>query len=145
MNRTWLRIQSNIHRIVYQISGGRVGSYFGAPTLLLTTIGRKSGLPRTTPLFYLEDGQKWAVVASNAGSDQDPAWWLNLQSNPSAQVQIREKQFEVEAYIAQPEVKDRLWSKFVDLFSGYETHQSATERNMPVVILERVPTSEKGD
>lgn len=136
MNRTWLYIRSNIHRIVYQVTNGRIGSHFGAPTLLITTIGRKSGQPRTNPLFYLEDGQNWVVVASNAGSDKHPAWWLNLQSNPSAQIQIRENQYKATAHTATKEEKDRLWPQLLKLFSNYDDYQQMTEREIPVVILE---------
>lgn len=137
MNRTWLKIQSRIHQFVYRLSGGKIGSYFGAETLLLTTIGRKSGQSRTTPLYYVEDSQNWAVVASNAGSEKHPAWFLNLQASPSAKIQIREKQFDVKIQIAQQEERDRLWSQFVDIFAGYQTYQDETEREMPIVILER--------
>lgn len=136
MNRTWLKIQSRIHQFVYRLSGGKIGSYFGAETLLLTTIGRKSEQARTTPLYYVEDTHQWAVVASNAGSEKHPAWFLNLQASPFAKIQIREKQFDVKIQIAQLEDRDRLWSQFVDIFAGYQTYQDETEREMPIVILE---------
>lgn len=135
MNRTWLKIQSKIHQFVYRISDGKIGSYFGAPTLLLTTTGRKSGQSRTTPLYYVEDANQWAVVASNAGSEHHPAWFLNLQAMPSAKIQIREKQFDVQFRVANKEERDRLWSQFVDIFAGYQTYQNETEREMPIVIL----------
>lgn len=135
MTRTWLKIQSRIHQFVYRISDGKIGSYFGAPTLLLTTIGRKSGQSRTTPLYYVEDDNQWAVVASNAGSEHHPAWLLNLQATPSAKIQIREKQFDVQFRVANIEEHDRLWSQFVDIFAGYQTYQDETEREMPIVIL----------
>ncbi len=136
INRTWLRIQSNIHRIIYQVSNGRIGSQFGAPVLLITTIGRKSGQPRTNPLFYLEDGENWVVVASNAGSDNHPAWWLNLLANPSAQIQIEERHYQVTAYAVTKEEKDRLWPRLLNLFSGYDDYQQMTERVVPVTMLE---------
>lgn len=136
MNRTWLRIQSNIHRIIYQVTNGRIGSQFGAPAVLITTIGRKSGQPRTNPLFYLEDGENWVVVASNAGSDNDPAWWLNLQANPAAQLQIKESQHKVTAHAATKEEKARLWPQLLNLFSGYDDYQQMTDREIPVAILE---------
>lgn len=136
MNRTWLRIQSNIHRIIYQVTNGRIGSQFGAPALLITTIGRKSHQPRTNPLFYLEDGQHWIVVASNAGSDKHPAWWLNLQANSSAQIRIKDKQYKVTARAATKEEQDRLWPRLLNLFSGYADYQQMTGRDIPVVILE---------
>lgn len=137
MNRSWLRIQSNIHRLLYQATNGRIGSQFGAPVLLITTVGRKSGQPRTNPLFYLEDGQNWAVVASNAGSDRHPAWWLNLQANPHATIQIDGSKYQVTARPATKEEQELLWPQLVHLFSGYDDYQRMTEREIPVVILER--------
>jgi len=137
MNRTWLKIQSTVHQFVYRISGGKIGSYFGAPTLLLTTLGRKSGLERSTPLYYVEDGQGWAVMASNAGSDNHPAWFLNLQANSSAKIQIRDEKFDVKACVAGSDDKARLWAEFLELFTGYETYQQMTDRDIPIVILQR--------
>jgi len=136
MNRRWLKIQSRVHQFVYRISGGKIGSYFGAPTLLLTTIGRKSGQSRTTPLYYLEEDNHWAVLASNAGSEQHPAWYHNLKATPSAKVQIRDKQFDVNVRVADADDRDRLWSQFLEIFAGYESYQAETNREMPIVILE---------
>lgn len=137
MNRTWLRIQSRLHSFIYRITNGRFGSQFGAPVLLITTIGRKSAKPRTNPLYYLEDGPNWSVVASNAGSDQHPAWWLNLLANPVAHMQVKEKRYQVIGREATKEEKDRLWPGFLRLFSGYDTYQQMTGRAFPVVILEQ--------
>lgn len=136
MNRTWLSIQSNMHKIIYQVTNGRIGSQFGAPALLITTIGRKSGRPRTNPLFYLEDGQNWVVVASNAGSDNDPAWWLNLQANPSAQIQIKDQQHKITARAATKEEKAHLWPQLLNLFAGYADYQKMTNREIAVVLLQ---------
>ena len=136
MNRTWLKIQSKVHQFLYRISGGKIGSYFGAPTLLLTTTGRKSGKQRTTPLYYVDDNNRWAVVASNAGSENHPAWYLNLQKTPSAKVQISEKQYDVNARVANEDERDRLWTQFLEIFAGYETYQEQTNREMPIILLE---------
>ena len=113
----------------------------GAPVLLLTTTGRKSGQPRTTPLFYLNDNNRWAVVASNAGSDKDPAWWLNLQSKPSAKIQIGNNTYSVIGRKATEEEYTELWPRLVALFSGYADYQAQTTRPMPVVVLETASRS----
>ncbi len=136
MNRTWLRIQSNIHRILYQLTNGRIGSEFGAPALLITTIGRKSDQLRTNPLFYLEDGQNWVVVASNAGSDNAPA----LKANPEAKIQVKDNQHRVTARAVTKAEKVRLWPQLLDLFSGYADYQQMTAREIPIILL--VPNEE---
>lgn len=137
MNRTWLKLQSAIHRRVYQISGGKIGSYFGAPTLLLTTIGRKSQKARTTPLFYLEHGEDWIVTATNAGSDKPPAWWLNLQANPSAHIQVKGDQFDVSIGLIKEDERATIWESFVELFAGYADYQNQTNREFPIIRLSR--------
>ena len=137
MNRGFLRWQSHIHQWLYRRTGGRIGGNMGAPVLLLTTTGRKSGQLRTTPLFYLVDGNQWAVVASNAGSDKDPAWWLNLQSQPEAKVQIVNKTYSVRGRQATKEECAELWPHLVALFSGYADYQAQTTRQIPVVVLEK--------
>ena len=135
--RLLIRLFSLIHRVVYRLSGGRIGSQVvGAPVLLLTTKGRKSGKARTTPLLYLEEGANWVVAGSNAGDDQDPAWWLNLKAHPAATVQIRDTVKQVRAREASQEEKRLLWHRFVDMYSDYEVYQQRTVRKIPVVILE---------
>jgi len=75
--------------------------------LLLTTIGRKSSKKRTTPVLYIEDGENLVLVASNAGKDRDPFWWMNLKDDPSAAVQVRGRTLDVRAAQATPEEKSR--------------------------------------
>ncbi len=105
--------------------------------LLLTTVGRKSGRSRTTPLLYLEERSNWVIVGSNAGDDRHPAWWLNLQANPVATIQIRGARMRVRARKASGQEKNDLWPRFVNLHSGYQTYQQRTKRDIPLVILER--------
>ena len=112
--------------------GGRVR---GAPVLLLTTVGRKSGNRRTTPLLYLEDGENLVLVASYGGRDQDPAWFTNLKQNPVVEVQIRGEKRTMRAEQASWEEKGKLWSLLTGVYHQYEDYQRKTKREIPVVIL----------
>jgi deazaflavin-dependent oxidoreductase (nitroreductase family) len=106
------------------------------PVLLLTTTGRRSGKLRTTPLLYVRDGEAIVVVASNGGSDSFPAWWLNLQSKPQAEVEIRGTRTRVTARKASSAERARLWPKFTSGYPGYAKYATKTAREIPVVILE---------
>ena len=135
--RFLIRLFSLIHRVVYRLSGGRVGSQIvGAPVLLLTSKGRKSDKTRTTPLLYLDEGRNWIVAGSNAGDDRHPAWWFNLKAQPEATVQIGDTVMRVRAREASEEEKNLLWPRFVDMYADYEVYQQRTTRKIPVVILE---------
>ena len=134
--RFLIQLFSLIHQVVYRLSGGRIGSQLvGAPVLLLTTTGRKSGKTRTTPLLYLEEGRNWIVAGSNAGDDRHPVWWLNLKTHPVATVQIRNTVKRVRAREASEKEKSLLWPRFVDMYADYEVYQQRTVRKIPVVIL----------
>lgn len=135
-NRAIIKISSLIHRFWYRLTGGAMGGrVLGAPVLLLTTRGRKTGKQRTTPLLYLTDGEKLVIVASNGGADWDPAWWANLRQNPQAEVQVKKVKRWVRAEKASAEEKGRLWPLLTEMYSGYEGYQKGTEREIPVVIL----------
>jgi deazaflavin-dependent oxidoreductase (nitroreductase family) len=119
------------------MSGGRVGGrVWGLPILLLTTTGRKSGAPRTTPLCYLSDGDDLVVVASNGGMDRFPDWWLNLQREPHATVAVGSSSRAVLARAAGPEERERLWATLTEIAPGYLGYQKKTSREIPVGILE---------
>jgi len=132
MIKTW----SAMHEFWYRLSGGLIGGRFGrARMLLLTTTGRKSGRRRTTPLLYLEDGGNLVVIASNGGNPMHPAWWLNLKSDPRAEVQVGRERRAVSAEEAEGEERERLWRAVVDVNRGYEGYQRSTTRRIPVVLL----------
>ena len=125
------------HNAVYRASGGRFGGRMnGMPVLLLTTKGRKSGKSRTAPLLYVRDGGTIVVVASNGGSDYVPAWWLNLRSNPEAEIELGRERTRVSGRKASPAEHARLWPEFTSRFSVYAKYASRTARAIPVVILE---------
>ncbi len=137
-NIRWLlALITVVNRWVYQVSNGRIGGRLGkVDVLLLETVGRKSGKQRVTPLLFVHDDERFVVVASNAGDDRNPAWWLNLQSQPEARVQVRDQHHKVHARRASPEERERLWPKLVAAYASYDRYVERTSREIPVVVLE---------
>ncbi len=130
------RAATKLHTSVYRATGGKVGGRIvGGPVLLLNTTGRKTGKKRTSPLLYLEDGESLVLVASNGGAPRDPVWYLNLQANPEATVEIGAREVRVRARDASSEERERLWPRLVSMYSGYETYRRRTDRGIPVVVL----------
>jgi deazaflavin-dependent oxidoreductase (nitroreductase family) len=109
----------------------------GATTLLLTTIGRKSGQARRTPLVYGRDGDAILVVASKGGSTVPPLWYTNLLAEPRARVQIMGDKFDVVARDATADEQPRLWKVMTDIWPAYDDYQQKTDRPIPVVVLDR--------
>lgn len=105
------------------------------PTLLLTTVGRKSGRELTMPLIFGLQGPNYVVVASKGGAPAHPAWYLNLESNPSVRVQVKAEKFAARAHTANATQRAQLWPKMVQIYAPYELYQTKTERQIPVVIL----------
>jgi deazaflavin-dependent oxidoreductase (nitroreductase family) len=137
VNPLWIKITSATHLFWYRLTGGLIGgSIFGAPILLLTTTGRKSGARRTTPLLYLEEDGRYIVIASNGGNPNHPAWYLNLRAHPEAEAQVRSRTLPVRARVADEAERARLWPKVVEMYSGYADYQRSTTRRIPVVILD---------
>ncbi|MBV9951843.1 MAG: nitroreductase family deazaflavin-dependent oxidoreductase [Acidimicrobiia bacterium] len=120
----------------YRETDGEVGyEWNGAPTLLLTTTGRRSGEARTSALIYGRDGDDYVIVGSVGGSPKDPAWYLNLTADPHASIQVKGDRFDVTARVASPEEKPRLWAIMQDIWPNYDVYQSRTDREIPVVVL----------
>jgi deazaflavin-dependent oxidoreductase (nitroreductase family) len=109
----------------------------GAPTLALTTRGRRSGKPRRTMLIYGRDGDRYIVVASRGGAEHHPLWYLNLVEQPEVQVQVGAEHFSAHARAATPDEKPRLWKLMTEIWPAYDKYQTKTTREIPVVILER--------
>ncbi len=136
MNPAMIRFAAEIHKFWYQMTGGIIGNKVsGMPVLLLTTTGRKSGHRRTTPLTHQRDGDTYVVIASNGGSPQHPAWYLNLRANPDADIQIGREHIRVRAETANDEDRERLYNQAANIFPGYAEYQKETARKIPVVIL----------
>ncbi len=130
---------------VFKLTNGRIGSKFrvGAgftkpvPTLLLEHTGRKSGKVFTVPVLFLTDGANLVVAASKGGRPKNPQWVANLKANPDTRVHLRgERARPVRARVATPEERAALWPRLVDMFADYDKYQAATDREIPVIILE---------
>jgi len=137
-NIRWLlALITATHRFVYRASGGRLGHRSGGMRfLLLSSLGRKTGLPRLTPLLYVDDGDAWLVAASNAGDERPPAWWLNLMARPEATVQVGRRRVGVRARPARPDETARLWPLLEASYPHYADYREHTSREIPVVVLE---------
>lgn len=141
-----IKTMSRINTRIFRITGGRLGKKWrvGAgfrnpvPVCLVTTIGRKSGQPRTVPLCYLQDGKDIVLVASQGGLPTNPQWYYNIKANPDVQVEIGKQAVAYKARVALPEERGQLWPKLVGMYADYDSYQSWTEREIPVVICEPV-------
>ncbi len=128
-----------LHTALYQASDGRLGATLrGIPVLLLTTTGRKTGKLRTKPLMYLAEGDSYIVVASNAGEERPPQWWLNLQNHPEATIQVKRERHKVLASPASEDEYHSLWPRLVEMNPFYTEFQSRTPRRLQVVILKPI-------
>jgi proline iminopeptidase len=105
------------------------------PTLLLTTVGRKSGRVLTLPLIFGRSGPSYVVVASKGGAPANPAWYFNLQATPEVQVQVKAEKFAARAHTAVGEERAVLWRKMVEIYGPYAQYQTKTDRQIPVVVL----------
>jgi F420H(2)-dependent quinone reductase len=126
----------SIYQWLYEATDGRFTWLGGLPVLLLRTVGRKSGVERTAALVYLKAGDELVVVASNGGSDNPPAWLLNVQKNPDVGVQIGRERTRMRARIADASERERLWP-LVNRNNAdrYDAYQAKTEREIPLVVL----------
>ncbi len=136
---SFIKVMSSLNTWLYKASGGKIAGKLssGVPFMLLTTIGRKSGKPRTKPLAYLRDGEDIVCVASQGGRANHPLWYSNLVANPDCTVQIGNDVENRRARTASTAEKERLWPLLVQMYPDYDNYQSWTDREIPVVILER--------
>ena len=127
------------HIAIYRLSGGLLGSRIPTRSfLLLTTIGRKSGQERVTPIFYIPRGDDFILIASNWGEQSSPVWWLNLQARPQARVRAGRKDLTVVARQADAAERARLWPSIAARYGEFERYQRNVEREIPLVILSSV-------
>ena len=124
----------------YRETGGEVGHDWrrGSKILLLTTKGRKTGEPRTTPLIYENDGDAYVIVASKGGTPEHPGWYLNLDKDPGVELQVRDEVFPARARTATGDERERLWKLAAQQWPAYDDYAKKTDREIPVVVLDRV-------
>jgi proline iminopeptidase len=124
----------------YRETGGEVGHIWkeGSTILLLTTTGRRTGRETTSPLIYNLDGDAPVIVASKGGAPEHPGWYENLVKNPEVGVQIKGERFRARARVAEGEERERLWELMVEIWPHYDEYVTRTEREIPVVVLERM-------
>ena len=109
----------------------------GTEILILFTRGRRSGEERTNALIFREYQGKYLVVASKGGAPQPPAWFVNLTADPHVEVQIKGERFTATARVATPAEKPAMWATMVEAWPDYDAYQKKTDREIPVVVLER--------
>jgi deazaflavin-dependent oxidoreductase (nitroreductase family) len=123
----------------FRANGGKVGGMFaGAPMALLTTIGARSGLPRTTPVVYTTDNGHYVIIASKGGAPTNPDWFHNLRANPEVTVEIGTETFPARASVPTGAERDRLYDQMAAQMPGFAEYQKNTTRQIPVVVLERI-------
>lgn len=123
----------------FRANGGKVGGHFeGATMLLLHTRGRRSGLPRTNPLVYLPDGDRFIVIASKGGAPTDPDWFRNLVANPNVTIEVDTRTIPVRAVVITGPERDELYARQVERRPAFADYEKKTTRRIPVVALEPV-------
>jgi deazaflavin-dependent oxidoreductase (nitroreductase family) len=132
----FFKIMNRIHIFLYRISRGKIWkNMLGMPVLLLTTSGRKSGQPRTTPVVYLRDDDDYLIAASKGGSASHPAWYFNLEATPEVRVEVGDQTFTARVTITKDEERDLLYEKFKTAGAHFATYEQNTTRTIPVVRL----------
>jgi proline iminopeptidase len=126
----------------YRETGGKVGHDWrkGSTILLLTTTGRTTGEKRTAPLIYAQDGARYVIVASKGGAPDHPGWYKNLEKTPEVELQVKDEVFRARARTAHGEERARLWRKANEVWPDYDEYAKRTQREIPVVVLERIGT-----
>lgn len=137
VGETGLRLAGRLNIPVYRATKGRLMNKYGkAPILLITTTGRKSGQRRTAPVCYLADGERLIVIGSNAGNEKAPAWALNLQADPNAEVEVAGRRRKVTARVAQGDERAELWRKMIGQYSGFDAYEARTHRDIALFVLD---------
>ncbi len=138
--RWFIRAAWSIHRALYRLSGGRIGLWRPEPqkwgTMRLTTTGRRTGQDRSVILGYFEDGPNVITMAMNGWADDEPAWWLNLQANPVAELALTDGRRTVKGRAAEGDERERLWKRWLEFDSRLDDLAGLRSRETAVVILE---------
>lgn len=133
-----VRVMSAVNTWIYRVSAGRIGGrwMYGAPILLLTTVGKKSGVKRTAPLLYLEDGQRVILVGSQGGMPKNPLWVGNIDANPEVEIEIGATKRLMSARRGTKEEKAHYWPALCKMYPDYADYQLRTARDIPILVLE---------
>jgi deazaflavin-dependent oxidoreductase (nitroreductase family) len=132
-----LRALGKLNVPLYRMTRGRLlGKVGRAPVLLLTATGRRSGQSRTVPVVYLADGERLIVIGSNAGNTNTPAWSLNLQANPDAEVEVGGERRSVTARVAEGDERAELWRRSNEQYNGFDDYEARTSRDIKLFVLE---------
>ena len=138
INPTLAKIFTGLHRAIYKLSGGRIGSKIeGGHIIILGTTGRRSGQNRESPVIAVEHATGWVITASNSGHDKPPAWYHNLMANPAGTVQLGSRTHNVNARLTDGEERSQLWGQLVAIYDDFAAYQDVTDREIPVLVLER--------
>jgi deazaflavin-dependent oxidoreductase (nitroreductase family) len=116
-----------------------LGQFVGRQLMLLTTIGAKTGATRVSPLAYTVDSGNVVIVASKGGSDSHPAWFLNIEANPTVTVEVGSDNYRAHARVAQGAERERLYAQHADTHPSFREYVTKTDRVIPVIVLERLP------
>jgi deazaflavin-dependent oxidoreductase (nitroreductase family) len=137
LGRTTVQWMTGLNNVVYRLSNGRVAGHVpsGAPLCLLTTTGRKTGRQRTVPLLYIAWGDEMVLVASRGGMSNHPAWYLNLQDEPRAVVEVGATRLDVVARPATADEREEMWPALTAAYPHFDAYQERTARAIPVVVL----------
>jgi len=123
----------------FRANEGKVGGYFaGRPMLLLHTKGRKTGLPRTNPVVYLPDGDRFVIIASKGGAPKDPQWYRNLVADPNVEIEVGTRRIPVKAVVITGSERDELYGRQAEKMPAFADYERRTERTIPVIALEPV-------
>jgi F420H(2)-dependent quinone reductase len=134
-----LKYFARAHIWVYRRTNGRLGArLLWFPAALLTTTGRKSGEPRTTPTLYLRDGDRVILPASFGGRAENPTWYRNLKENPMVELQIRAERRQLFARDTTDDERNRYWPRLMRIYPPYRGYREATDRVIPLVVCEPV-------
>ena len=121
----------------YRETDGEVGYIWnGAPTLLLTTTGRRTGEQTTTPLIFGRDGDDYVIVASQGGAPEHPGWYRNLVKRPEVGLQVKGERFRGLARTAAGDERTELWRRMAEIWPHYDMYATRTDREIPVVVVE---------
>jgi F420H(2)-dependent quinone reductase len=136
---TFMKWMARTNTWIYQRSNGKLGGVFQkSPVALLTTIGRKTGQLRVSPLLYLREGERVILGASSGGRDKHPLWYLNLKADPKVSVQIKDEVLPLRARDATADERKEYWPKLVAMYPTFDDYQSFTDRTIPIVICDPV-------